>query len=111
MTRNGPAGHRESELAPLLAMLKLLPLEVLEAAAGRREGSNADEPTQLSVVVLPGEDDEVINEQGACVFLESEALPARDDAAGARQAHRVPCQAQLGRALRARPAELASRQM
>jgi len=34
---------------------------------------------QLSVVVLPGEDDEVIDEQGARVFLEPEAASMLDD--------------------------------
>jgi len=34
---------------------------------------------QLKVVALPGEDDEVIEEQGACVFLEPEAASLLDD--------------------------------
>lgn len=34
---------------------------------------------QLSVVALPGEDDEVIEEQGARVFLEPEAASLLDD--------------------------------
>jgi Fe-S cluster assembly iron-binding protein IscA len=34
---------------------------------------------QLSVVALPGEDDEVIEEEGACVFLDPEAVSLLED--------------------------------
>jgi len=42
-----------------------------------REGTQAN--FQLSVVPLPAEDDEVIEEQGARVFLEQEAASLLDD--------------------------------
>jgi iron-sulfur cluster assembly protein len=55
--------------------------EVPETAGLRlvaeREGPQAN--FQLSVVPLPAEDDEVIDEQGARVFLEPEAATLLDD--------------------------------
>ena len=42
-----------------------------------RAGNQAS--IQLSIVSLPGEDDEVIEEQGARVFLEAEAASLLDD--------------------------------
>lgn len=43
------------------------------------ERAGAEASFQLSVVPLPAEDDEVIEEQGARVFLESEAASLLDD--------------------------------
>jgi iron-sulfur cluster assembly protein len=43
------------------------------------ERAGAKTTLQLSVVALPAEDDEVIEEQGARVFLEPEAAAALDD--------------------------------
>jgi iron-sulfur cluster assembly protein len=43
------------------------------------ERSGTQTSLQLSVVALPGEDDEVIEEQGARVFLEPEAAAVLDD--------------------------------
>jgi iron-sulfur cluster assembly protein len=43
----------------------------------QRAGTQAN--LQLSVVLLPAEDDEVIEEQGARVFLEPEAAALLDD--------------------------------
>jgi len=40
---------------------------------------------QLSVVAVPGEDDEVIDEQGARLFLEPEAASLLDDKIPRRQ--------------------------
>lgn len=45
--------------------------------AAEREGAEAN--LHLSVVALPAEDDEVIEEQGARVFLEPEAASLLDD--------------------------------
>jgi iron-sulfur cluster assembly protein len=43
------------------------------------EQAGAQMNLQLSVALLPGEDDEVIEEQGARVFLEPEAASLLDD--------------------------------
>jgi Fe-S cluster assembly iron-binding protein IscA len=43
------------------------------------ERAGAQTGLQLSVVALPAEDDEVIEEQGARVFLEPEAAAVLDD--------------------------------
>jgi iron-sulfur cluster assembly protein len=43
------------------------------------ERAGAQTSLQLSVVALPAEDDEVIEEQGARVFLEPEAAAVLDD--------------------------------
>jgi Fe-S cluster assembly iron-binding protein IscA len=51
-----------------------------------RAGTQAN--FQLSVVSLPAEDDEVIEEQGARVFLEPEAASLLDDSTRPRTARR-----------------------
>ena len=43
------------------------------------EGAGTQANFQLAVVPLPGEDDEVIEEQGARIFLEPEAASLLDD--------------------------------
>jgi iron-sulfur cluster assembly protein len=56
--------------------------EEVDEAGGLRmvaERTGTQASFQLSVVRLPGEDDEVIEEQGARVFLEPEAASLLDD--------------------------------